>query len=213
MVVLLRVPPAPEGARASPLTHCGCRSQLHWRQLPRFATDPSFHVAGRARKIILQPNLGQTSITRPPNPVRSHQLALRAFDPVAMFHLLSKALCLLFPPSRLQRLVVFAHHNAPMLLLRPDSALPQRTIRAMRTPFKSIGYFAGGLFFQTAALSVFLARRTNGLALLHVNVEVFGGIATAVVIWGRSGRADQASPLCLHLRQFLRRHVRSIHIF
>src|SRR6266446_3857743 len=76
----------------------GCPPRFH---LPHDSLDPPLGVAGRSGKIILQPRLGQTTIARPPHPMRPHQFALRAFNGVALLHFLGKGLGLLFRSARL----------------------------------------------------------------------------------------------------------------
>src|SRR5262245_39125988 len=93
-----------------------------------------------------------------------------------------------------------------MLLIFADALLAQRTIRAPITPFKTVVDFAALFIFQATTLGVFLAGRTNRLALANTNRE---GLAAEFAFGLRRGldRTDQLLALRLSLGQLLRRNV------
>src|SRR5712691_1061779 len=134
----------------------------------------------------------------------SDQLALRAFNAVAVLHPFFKGVRLLFLTSGLQGAVMFPYHNASMLLLQSDTLRAQRALRTMAAPLESKGDFARFALLQAAALSVLFARRTDRFALLHVDLELLGREA-ALIVLGRFGRrSDQFASLGRRRRQLLR---------
>src|SRR5437870_10471204 len=83
----------------------------------------------------------------------THQFALRALDGIALFHCLAERLALLLHSPRLQRRIMPSHHQRPMLLAWPHTALAQRTVVAVRAPLESEIHLAALLLFQPAARS------------------------------------------------------------
>ena len=83
---------------------------------PLQASDPAFDVAGRANQVVLERDFFQPSVTGAPQSVGAGQFAVGAFNGVALFHLLLKSLRLHLAPTRLQRRVMLADDQGPMLL-------------------------------------------------------------------------------------------------
>jgi len=63
----------------------------------------------------------------------------------------------------------------------------------MRAPLEAETDFAALLLFQPTALSVRLTRWTDGLAPFHVDLELFGGKSTLIVLGGMRRRTHQPS--------------------
>ncbi len=94
--------------------HFSRASRHRLREFPGLPPNPTLHIANRPNEVILQFHFGPAPIARPPQAMTPHQLALRAFNPVALFHLLLEALGLLLLPPGLQDRVVLAHHQRPV---------------------------------------------------------------------------------------------------
>ena len=163
-----------------------------WLHFPGEASQPAFDVAGRADEIVLQFGLGQTTIARPPQAMRPDQLTLGAFNGIAVFHALLEWFGALLLPARLQRRVVFAHHQTAVFMGGLEALRPQGTRRASGgVPFKTIRNFARRRRRQAAARGARRARRTGGLALLDADLEGCGGEMAVAVMGGSRGRAKQ----------------------
>jgi len=121
-------------------------------EFPRLESNPALHVAGRANKVILQFDFVQATLARPTQPARAHQLALRTFDGVAVFHARLKRLGLLLLATGLQGGVVLSDHQRPMPLVFAQATIAQRAVMALGAELKTIADFAADLFLQTTGL-------------------------------------------------------------
>ncbi len=81
--------------------------------------------------------------------MRTNQLALRAFNVIALVHPLLKSRTLLLAPPRLQMVMMFAYHQRAMFLNRADALLFEGTRVAMGAKLETI----------TNSSSVFSSKR------------------------------------------------------
>jgi len=94
--------------------------------------------------------------------VGADQLALCAFDGIAVFHPLFERFGFLLPSSLLQDRMMLAYRQRAVLLIGLEALLAQRALgTGFRAPFKPIRDSAGGLLLQTAALTILLPSRAN----------------------------------------------------
>ena len=122
------------------LGHCrrlARQNQSRLLDFPSLAPNPSLHVASGANEVVLQSHFDQATIASVSQSVPADQLALRAFNAVAVLHPLLESFGLLLLPTGLQRTVMLSHDEHPMFLFGGHTLLAQRAACAMGTPFKS----------------------------------------------------------------------------
>jgi len=158
-------------------------------KFPRLAANPAFDIAGRSNEVVLQLRLGQATITRPAQAVCPHQLTLRAFDRVAMFHALLEGRGLLLLPSSLQHGVIFAHDQRAMPLPFSHTLSTPRAVLTLGAELKTAAHLARGLLDQATALGTGFSGRTNRLAFLHIDLKL-GHREGAVFLWPRQRRPN-----------------------
>src|SRR5690349_10021390 len=130
------------------------------------------------------------------------QFTDRAFNGVALMHLLLKGLGALFDPASLQKLVVLAHNQRAVLLVGWNALLSQRAALAVAlAPLKAVGDFSFAVLANAAAASAFVAGRTASASVDDVDAEVFdsaGEPAPAVAGWPvlDPSRSSLAPPPC-----------------
>lgn len=124
--------------------HFSRASRHRLRQFPGLPPNPTLHIASRPNEVILQFHFGQAPRACPPQTIAPHQLALRAFNPIALFHPLLEALGLLLLPPGLQERVVFAHHQRPVPLILAQALTAQGTIVTMEAELETVIDLAGG---------------------------------------------------------------------
>ena len=111
--------------------------------------------------------------------MRAHQFALRAFEGIALAALQPEGFGLLFLSALLQEVVVLAHQQRAMFLVRTATSPVQRTIGALIAPLEAEINFARGLGFQPGTLRAGAVGGADGLALSDVYGELLGGEALA----------------------------------
>jgi hypothetical protein len=89
--------------------------------------------------------------------VTSNQLALRAFNGVAVFHPLLESLGLLLLAAGLQRGVMLSDDQCPVPLVFAQTALAQGAVVARSAEFEAITHFAAEFLFQATPLGVGLS--------------------------------------------------------
>src|SRR4030042_504438 len=99
-----------------------------------------------------------------------------------------------------------------MLLILTHALVPQRTIRTLPTPFKTIGHLAGLLLRQPAALSALLSCRTNGSLFFNDDLKNLGAKRLVPRRRRRLRRPHQSASFLFRLDNFLGRNIGSIHI-
>src|SRR6266576_3038186 len=97
--------------------------------------------------------------------------------------------------------VMLADDYGAVLLVLANAAVPEGAVRAMSAPLKAVVHFAGGLLLQPAALGAFFTRRTDGFALLHLDLKSFDA-KLAFFLRRRLRGADELATFGLRLSQF-----------
>ena len=108
---------------------CSSQSQRRLLEFPGLPPNPSLHIAGRTNEVVLQFHLGQAAIARVAQAMSPDQLALRAFDGVAMFHALLESVGLLLLAPGLQHGVMLSHQHRAVSLTLGDALSAQRASR------------------------------------------------------------------------------------
>jgi hypothetical protein len=126
------------------------------------------------------------------------QFTERAFDRVALMHLLLKGLGALFDPASLQKLVVLAHDQRAILLVGWNALLSQRAALAVAlAPLKTVRDFGFAVLANAAAAPAFVAGGTVSASVDDVDAEGFdlaGEPAPAVAGWPGRGPSSSSLP-------------------
>ena len=172
-------------------------------RLGRFQRNPFIRrpqQTCRDDPVVLKFDFSQTAVTRSAQAMSPNQLALRAFNGVAVAHPLLEWLGLLLRSARLQHRMMFPDHQTAVRVVGLDAGLAQGTRRASgRVPFKPIGHSTRGLLLQTAALGVRMSRGTSRLSSLHRDLEGLAGKTAVIVVGGAGCRTDQFATFGLSL--------------
>src|SRR5438105_1073345 len=141
----------------------------------------------------------------------SNHFALGAFDAIAVLDPLGKSLGLLLLAARLQMRVMFSDFQSAMFLVRTKTLRAQGAVMAVDSELEAIDDSLTGALLHPAALRVLLSRRTNRLALLHLDLKIFAA-EFAFLPGCCLGRPNHFPTLRLGLSQYLGGDVRSVHI-